>query len=168
MLHSGFCAEQEQGPETVLVFLHVLVCSSFTLIYPIAKADGALLDKGMVLCLLGTHLWKLPGTCNLNLNFSWDSPGRPLTLHCSRVPWSLRQRGHISCCWNCFQTVLVFPLAFTQCLCCIVGTWLTLCWTTFFCLLEFFLRLGRLLLLPSEHLLLPVLFASSLSDTPDM
>lgn len=72
--------------------LHVLVWSSFTLIYLIAKADGALSDKGMVLWLLGTNLWKLPGTCSTNLNFSWDSPGMPLTLPCSHVPWFLRQR----------------------------------------------------------------------------
>lgn len=94
-------------------------------------------DRGMVLCLLGTSLWKLPGTCSANLNFSWDSPDTHLILPYSHVPRSLRQREHFYYCWNHFQSGCSdFSWAFTQCLCCVVGTWLTLCWTTF--LLNFY------------------------------
>lgn len=53
----------------ILVFSHVLICSSFTLIYLIAKAGGALPAKGMGLYPLGTNLWKLPGTCSTNPEF---------------------------------------------------------------------------------------------------
>lgn len=65
-----------------------------------------------------------------------------LTLLCSHVPWSLRQRGHFSYCWNNFLTDCSdFPSAFTQCLCCTLGIWLTLCWTTFF--VGFFSPFGK-------------------------